>query len=81
MVFDAVDDIGDDDLGFDEVVVDAEAFGAGFVAFLAEGGEHNNLGVGGFWGVAQNIKDVTTTDFGHHDIEEYEVGVVAEDGG
>ena len=35
---DAVDDVGDDDLGFDQVIVDAEGFGAFFVALLAERG-------------------------------------------
>ena len=36
VVFDAVDDVGYDDLGFYEVVVDAEAFSAGFVAWLSK---------------------------------------------
>ena len=38
VVADAVDDVGDDDLGFDQIVVGTERFGTFLVAGLAEGG-------------------------------------------
>ena len=80
MVLDAVDDVGDDDLGFDEIVVYTEGLGAFFVAVLAEGGQHDDLEVGGLGRVAKDVEDIETADFGHHDVEDDEVGVIIEGG-
>lgn len=76
MVLDTVDDVADNYLGFDEVIVDTEALGTLFVAFLTEGSQHDNLEVGCFVGVAQYIEHVEATDFGHHGVEQHQVGTV-----
>ena len=67
---DTVDDVADDDLGFDEVIVYAEALGALLVAFLTEGGQHDDLEIGRFGGVAQYVEHVEAADFGHHGVEQ-----------
>jgi hypothetical protein len=73
VVLDAVNDIGDDDLGFDEIIVDAKAFGAFFVAVLTECGQHDDLEVAGIRRVAQYVEDVEAADLGHHDVQQNEV--------
>jgi negative regulator of genetic competence, sporulation and motility len=73
MVLDAVNDVGDDDLGFDEVFVDTEGFGAFFIAVLAECRQHDDFKVGSFGGITEYIKYVEAADFRHHDIKQHEV--------
>jgi|GEM_PF-5785917 len=52
MELDAGDDVGDNYLGLYEVVIHAQTFGALLVTFLAERGQHNNLQIGSFRGIA-----------------------------
>ena len=78
MVFDALDDISDNDLGFDEVIIHAKAFGTLFVAVLAQSRKHNNLEVGCLGRIAQDVQYVEAADLRHHDVEKYEVGLVAQ---
>ena len=69
MVLDSVDNIGDDDLRFYEIIVGTEGFGAFLVTILAKGGEHNDLDVGGLGSVAEDIEDIKAADFRHHNVE------------
>ena len=71
---DAFDDVVEVGFGFDEVIVGAELGGMFFVAELGEGSQEDNFDVHGFVGVFENVEDVETADFGHHHIEEDEVG-------
>lgn len=80
-MLDALDDVSDHNLGFDEVIVDTEGFGAFFVGFLAEGGQHDDLEVGGFRGITEDVEDVEAADFGHHNIEEDQFWLVRKGGG
>lgn len=76
MKLDPINHIGYNHLGFDEVIVHAEALGTLLVAFLAEGGEHDNFEIGGFGRVAEDIQHIKAADLGHHGVQQDEVGPV-----
>lgn len=75
MVFDPVDHVTDDDLGFDEVVICAEFFGAGFVFGLAERRQHDDADIHGLWRIAQDVEDIKAVDLGHHGVEQDKIGL------
>lgn len=75
-MLDALHHVRDNNLGFHEVIVDAEADGALFVTVLAERSKHDDLDVGRLGRVTQDIEHVKTADLWHHGIEKYKIGSV-----
>ncbi len=73
MVLHAVDNIRDNNLRFDQVIVDAQLFGAFFVFWLTESGQHDDPNVGSFWRVTEDVQNIKATDFWHHGVEKYEI--------
>src|SRR6266545_1138061 len=76
MVLNAVDDIGDNDLGFYEVIVNTKTFGALAVALLAQCSKHNNFDICGLGRVAENIENIKPADLWHHYVEQYQIGFI-----
>ena len=72
--FDVVDEFVEGEEGFDEVGLDAEFVGAGAAGVVGEGGHHDDgeVFVGGL--AAEVLQEVEAVHFGHHDVEEHEVG-------
>ena len=80
MMLDSVDDVADHDLGFDEVVICPELFGAGFVFGLRECGQHDDANIHGLRRVAQDIEHIEAVDLWHHGVQDDQIGAKLDSG-
>jgi hypothetical protein len=74
--FGGVDDVFQGDLRLHEVLVGTEVVGPLLVLALAEGGQHNHLGVLEFVGVTQDVEHFKARDAWHHYVGNNQVGLV-----
>lgn len=73
VMFDAFHYVTDDYLGFDEVIVDTERFGALFVFGLAQGGQHDDPDIRRIRRITEDVQHVKPTDFWHHRVKQDKV--------